>query len=82
MRSIAAGILAAAFCIGQATPQFDVVSIKPNRSGDRGGGMRPIAGGFSASNLSVNNLIQSAYNVAIVFFMRPSVQARRFRMPD
>jgi uncharacterized protein (TIGR03435 family) len=63
MRTVALAILAASLCFGQATRQFDVVSIKPNRSNDRGGGIRPIAGGVSARNLSVNMLIQSAYNV-------------------
>ena len=56
-------MLVAGLCFGQATQQFDVVSIKPNRSDDRGGSMMPIAGGVSARNLSVNMLIQSAYNV-------------------
>lgn len=63
MRSVTSAILMAALCSAQTTPQFDVVSIKPNRSDDCGGGMRPIAGGFSARNLSVNMLIQSAYNL-------------------
>jgi uncharacterized protein (TIGR03435 family) len=63
MRSITSAILAAVLCSGQATAQFEVVSIKLNRSDDRGGGMRPVAGGFSARNLSVNMLIQSAYKL-------------------
>ena len=45
------------------TPQFDVVSIRPNHSNTSGGGMRPIAGGFAGSNLSVGILIQAAYDV-------------------
>ena len=53
----------AALCSGQTTPQFDVASIKPNTSDDRGGDMRPIAGGFSIRNLSVKMLVQSAYNL-------------------
>jgi uncharacterized protein (TIGR03435 family) len=64
MRIVTSAILAAALCFGQAT-QFDVVSIKHSRSDDRGGGMRPVAGGFSARNLSVNMLIQSAYDLKI-----------------
>ena len=56
-------ILTAALSFSQATPHFDVASIRPNTSADRGGTMRPIAGGYSARNLSVNNLIQAAYNV-------------------
>jgi uncharacterized protein (TIGR03435 family) len=63
MRTLTPAILVAGLCFGQATPQFDVVSINPNRSDDRGGNMMPIAGGISARNLSVNMLIQSAYNV-------------------
>jgi uncharacterized protein (TIGR03435 family) len=63
MRSVTSAILAAALCFGQATPQFEVVSIKPNRSGDRDGGMRSIAGGVSARNFTVSSLIQAAYNV-------------------
>jgi len=62
---IAAIVMPAVLAFGQNPPgkKFDVVSIKPNTSDDRGGGMRPVAGGISASNLSVNILIQSAYNV-------------------
>jgi uncharacterized protein (TIGR03435 family) len=63
MRSIGSAVLAAVLCAGQTTPQFEVVSIKLNRSDDRGGGMRPIEGGLSARNLSVNMLIQSAYKL-------------------
>jgi uncharacterized protein (TIGR03435 family) len=63
MRSGMVAMLAAALCSGQATPHFEVVSIRPNRSDDHGGGTRPISGGFSARNLSVNSLIQSAYNL-------------------
>jgi uncharacterized protein (TIGR03435 family) len=63
MRSLTLATLMAGLCFGQATQQFEVVSIKPNRSDDRGGNMMPIAGGFSARNLSVNMLIQSAYHV-------------------
>lgn len=63
MRAFSLAIIVAGLSFGQATPQFDVVSIKPNRSDDRGGNIRPIAGGFSARNLSVSMLIQSAYNV-------------------
>ena len=63
MKSITSAILAATLCFGPATPQFDVVSIMPSRSDDRNGGMRPIAGGFSARNMSVNMLVQSAYNL-------------------
>ena len=44
-------------------PQFDVVSIRPNHSNSSGGGMRPIAGGFAGSSLSVGILIQAAYDV-------------------
>lgn len=61
--TVAIGILAAALCFSQSAPQFDVVSIKPNNSDDRGGNLRPIAGGFAATNLSLNNLIQSAYKL-------------------
>jgi|SRR5579883_1122574 len=63
MKRLTLAILAATFCFGQATPQFDVVSIRPSASDDRNGGMRPIAGGFSARNMSVNALIQLAYNL-------------------
>jgi uncharacterized protein (TIGR03435 family) len=63
MRNVAWAILVAALCFGQARPQFEVVSIKPNRSADSGGGMRPVAGGFSARNMSLNMLIQAAYNL-------------------
>jgi len=63
MKIITSAILAAALCSGQVTARFEIVSIKPSKSDDRGGGMRPIAGGFSARNLSVNMLIQSAYNL-------------------
>jgi uncharacterized protein (TIGR03435 family) len=63
MRSGTWAILAAVLCFGQAPPHFDVVSIRPNRSDDPGGNMWPIAGGFSARNLSVHMLMQSAYNL-------------------
>jgi hypothetical protein len=46
MRIVTSAIQAAVLCFGQATPQFDVVSIKPSRSDDRGGGMRPLRAGF------------------------------------
>jgi len=45
------------------TPQFDVISIRPNHSNTSGGGMRSIAGGFAASNMSLGILIQAAYDV-------------------
>lgn len=63
MKSPALASLVACVCFGQTTQHFEVVSIRPNRSDDRGGGMMPIAGGFSARNLSVNMLIQSAYGL-------------------
>jgi uncharacterized protein (TIGR03435 family) len=63
MTSVAAAILWATLCFGQPAPRFEVASIKPDKSDDRGGDMRPIAGGFSARNLSVGMFIQSAYNL-------------------
>jgi uncharacterized protein (TIGR03435 family) len=69
MRTVTSAMLLAGLCFGQApgfgqaAPQFDVVSIRPNRPDDRGGGMKPIPGGFSARNLSVNTLIQAAYDL-------------------
>lgn len=63
MKTAALAILIPGLCLGQATPQFDVVSIRPSRSSESGGGMFPIAGGVSAHNLSVGVLIQAAYNL-------------------
>lgn len=63
MRSVAPAILAAGLCLGQVTPQFDVVAIRPSRTGEPGGGMTQIGGGVSVRNLSVNMLIEIAYNL-------------------
>jgi uncharacterized protein (TIGR03435 family) len=63
MRLVALAILAAGLCPGQGTPEFDVVSIRPSRSNESGGGMNPIPDGISARNLSVNTLIQIAYGL-------------------
>lgn len=60
---IISAILASGVCCAQSPRQFDVASIKPNRSEDRGGGMRTASGTVSARNLSVNMLIQTAYKV-------------------
>lgn len=47
-----------------AAPTFDVVSIKPNNSGDRRTGMFPLKGDrFVANNVTVRQLIQFSYKV-------------------
>jgi uncharacterized protein (TIGR03435 family) len=63
MRSVTLAITIAALCSAQTRRQFEVASVKPNRSDDRGGDIRPIAGGLSARNLSINMLIHSWYNL-------------------
>jgi uncharacterized protein (TIGR03435 family) len=65
MRTVAVAALLVALCSAQTAPRFDAVSIRPNTSDEHGGGMRPIAGGFSARNLSATMLIQTAYNVKV-----------------
>ncbi|MBZ5674102.1 MAG: TIGR03435 family protein [Acidobacteriia bacterium] len=40
---------------------FDVASIKPNTSGDRRTGMSPSRGRFSATNVTLRQLIQNSY---------------------
>jgi hypothetical protein len=46
-----------------ADPAFEVASIKPTNPGERGGGIRMQGRQFTASNLSVSNLIMIAYGI-------------------
>jgi uncharacterized protein (TIGR03435 family) len=47
-----------------ARPAFEVASIKPNKSGATGASIRPSgAGGLTATNQTVRNLIRNAYNI-------------------
>src|SRR5262252_867143 len=48
----------------QSTPSFEVASVKPNNSGQRGGEMPPPVGGkYNATNVSLKELIQYAYHM-------------------
>jgi uncharacterized protein (TIGR03435 family) len=44
-------------------PAFEVASIKPNRSGERGRGFHILAGRFAATNVTTKMLVTRAYNV-------------------
>ena len=44
-------------------PRFDVVSVKPNKSGDLNRGMRRQGGRFAATNLPVGRVISVAYQL-------------------
>lgn len=44
-------------------PAFDVVSIKPNKSGSGNTTINSREGSFSAVNVSVENMLINAYNV-------------------
>ncbi len=46
-----------------ALPSFEVASIKPNKTGDRGGRLMIPPGRFSTSNVPLELLIEFAYNV-------------------
>jgi uncharacterized protein (TIGR03435 family) len=46
-----------------ADPVFEVASIKPTNPGERGGGIRMQGRQFTATNLSVSNLILIAYRI-------------------
>jgi hypothetical protein len=46
-----------------ADPAFEMASIKPTNPGGRGGGIRMQGRQFTATNLSVSNLIQIAYGI-------------------
>jgi uncharacterized protein (TIGR03435 family) len=46
-----------------ADPAFEVASIKPTNPGERGGGIRMQGRQFTATNLSVSNLILIAYGI-------------------
>jgi uncharacterized protein (TIGR03435 family) len=46
-----------------ADPVFEVASIKPTNPGERGGGIRMQGRQFTATNLSVSNLILIAYGI-------------------
>jgi bla regulator protein BlaR1 len=48
---------------GQATPVFEVASVKPNLSGDPGAQLNPEHGNFTAENASLRQLIRLAYHV-------------------
>jgi uncharacterized protein (TIGR03435 family) len=66
------GIMAVAVMIAQQATQvdqnaavaFEVASVRPNKSGDRGGSLRRQAGGYvNAVNMPLNTLITFAYQV-------------------
>src|ERR1700680_784781 len=44
-------------------PAFEVASVKPNKSGDRGTTMGPSSGGLTATNATLKFLITFAYGV-------------------
>jgi uncharacterized protein (TIGR03435 family) len=71
---VALGIMAVAVMIAQQPAQmdqntavsFEVASVKPNKSGDRGGSLRRQAGGYvNAVNMPLNTLITFAYHVQL-----------------
>jgi uncharacterized protein (TIGR03435 family) len=69
LRALAIASVFAGFCqaFGQTTaprPQFEVASIKPNKSGDMRMMFRSASGGrFTASNVSLQSLITIAYHI-------------------
>ncbi len=63
-RPIIAVLLASGALIAQSAPQFDVASIKPNKSGVGYWQTRPFQGGhFAAVNASLKNLIGLAWGI-------------------
>jgi hypothetical protein len=64
-RVAACWLLLGIVCYAQAPPRpaFDVVSVKPNRSGSRGGGAAIRPGRFDATNLTLRQLIIQAYGI-------------------
>ena len=69
-RLAAACVLLAASLIAQPSPalsslRFEVASLKPSQSAERGGGIRPAPGGqrYEATNCSIKLMIQAAYRV-------------------
>jgi len=46
-----------------ATPRFEVASVKPNRSGEAGGGIRSFTKRFEAVNVPASMLVMHAYNL-------------------
>ena len=56
------GAVLTAQSAGDATPAFQVASVKPNRSGGPAGGIRPIRSGqLTALNVTLRALILRAY---------------------
>ncbi|ADW70297.1 TIGR03435 family protein [Granulicella tundricola] len=49
--------------LGQAAASYDVVSVKPNKSGPNGMSWGSTADGYRATNVSLGMLIQSAWNL-------------------
>ena len=47
-----------------AAPRFEVVSVKPNTSGDTAGSLRPEANGVTGRNVTPMRLVRVAYQVA------------------
>jgi len=63
MRTIAALLFASA-CRAQQQPEFEVASVKPNRSGEIGSNFnRRAGGGIEAINVSLKDLILFAYDI-------------------
>jgi uncharacterized protein (TIGR03435 family) len=51
----------------ESLPQFEVASIKPNKSGDFRRSIGPAPGGFSALNVTLRELIPMAYGIPQAF---------------
>jgi uncharacterized protein (TIGR03435 family) len=54
---------AAAAGVEAKVPVYDVVSVKPNKSGSRGTMINPRIDSFSATNVSLKNMLVNAYGV-------------------
>lgn len=67
-------VLALSTVFGQSTaptPTFEVASIKPNNSGDRGSRTNGTKGELTVTNATLKSIIQSAYNVREYSFSGP-----------
>lgn len=62
-RSVIAGVCILAPAIAQPPLKFEVASVKPHPPSDREGNIGPFPGGFKATGIPLNVLIQIAYRL-------------------
>jgi uncharacterized protein (TIGR03435 family) len=82
MRCLLAIVLAVPL-FGQALPQFEVASLKPNASGNMGFSIIPMPGGkLNAANINLKRLIAVAYSVTDfqIFGDVPGLESDRYDM--